>query len=127
VEVKEIKGVKINKFDSKGVEITATLHVVNPNNYKVQVTKTDADIFLDGKRAGKAVLLKKIEVPGNSDGDFDANIRADFDNGSLSMLPMLINAAVKKKIDIRATGSISAKSFLIGKKFDFDETHKAQF
>ncbi len=127
VEVKEIKRVKINKFDSKGVEITAILHVVNPNNYKVQVTKTDADIYLDGKRAGKAILLQKVVVPGNSDGDIETYIRADFDNGSLSLLPMLINAAIKKKIDIRAAGSVRAKSVIIGRKFDFDETHKAQF
>ncbi len=127
VEVKEIRKVQINNFDSKGIEITATMQVVNPNNYKVQVTGTDADIYLNGKKAGKAVLLQKVVSPPNSDKDLAVRLRADFDSGSASLLPMLFNAAMGKKVEIRAVGKIRVKSVLIGKNIDFDETHKAQF
>jgi LEA14-like dessication related protein len=127
VDVKEVKGVKVNTFDAKGIELTATLQVHNPNGYKVQVTRTNADLFIDGKKAGKVVLLHKVIVPARTDMTVDAHLRADFDNGSLSLLPMLLGAAMRKKIDIRAAGTLRAKSFVIGHNFPFDETHQAKF
>lgn len=127
VEVTEVAGVKIHKLDAKGIEFTASLRVVNPNGYPIKVTATNADLFLEGREAGKAELLQRITIPANSNSLVDAHVRTDFHEGSLSLLPLVLGAAVKKKVNLRVMGKVRAKSFLIGKNFDFDYAHAAKF
>jgi len=127
VEVRQVKELKIDKFDNQGIELSASIQISNPNNYSIKVTSSDAILYLDGRRAGKMKLLKRVEVPANFDDFINAKVRTDFDDGSVSLLPIILGAAVKGGVNIRAEGNIRAKSFLIGKKFDFDYTHKAKF
>ena len=127
VELKSIKNVKIQKLDKNGITFTASLEVENPNGYKINITSTDADLYLEGKKAGKAILEKKIVIPGNFNDIIEAKVRADFDGGSLQLLPIVLNAAMSKKVDLQAKGYIKAKSFVIGQKFDFDYSHQAKF
>jgi len=127
VEVKNVRGVKIDKLDAKGITFTATLLIENPNNYSIKVTDTDADLYLSGKRAGSAKLLNRVTVPADFKGNIDVDVRTDFDEGSLALLPVIISAGLKRKVDLRAEGSLRAKSFLIGRTFPFDYTHQAKF
>lgn len=127
VDVKDIREVKIHKLDAKGIEFSAFMHVENPNNYKIKVVSTDADIYLSGRKAGKGNLMEKLVIPANFNDVMEAKVRADFDEGSMGLLPLIIGAAMSKKIDIRIKGDMRAKSFLIGRKFDFDYTHEATF
>lgn len=125
--MKELRNVKIDELDKDGMSITATLWIENPNSYRIKVTGTDADLYLSGKHAGKAKLMNKVVIPANFKGDIEAKVRTDFDEGSLSMLPVIISAGLKRKVDLRAAGTVKAKSFLIGQKFAFDYSHEAKF
>lgn len=127
MEVQNIKDLKIDKFDNRGIELSASLQISNPNNYPVKVTSSDAILYINDRKAGKLKLLNRVEVPANFNEFIVAKVRTDFDEGSVSLLPIILGAAVKGGVDIRAVGNIRAKSFLIGKKFDFDYTHKAKF
>lgn len=127
VEVKEVRNVKIDNLDKNGISFTATLWVENPNGYRIKITGTDADLYLGGKHAGKAKLLSNVTVPSNYKGTIDARVRTDFDEGSLAMLPVIISAGLKRKVDLRATGILRAKTFIIAHKFDFDYSHEAKF
>jgi LEA14-like dessication related protein len=114
-------------LDTKGIEFTASMRVINPNSYPIKITATNADLYLEGRQAGKAQLLKRVTIPSNSSGLIDAQIRTDFNEGSMSLLPLVLGAAVKKKVNLRVKGKVRAKSFLIGRNFDFDYTHDAKF
>jgi LEA14-like dessication related protein len=100
--------------------------MTNPNSYKVSITETDADLFLDGRRAGKAKLRERLVIPAKFDSSITAKVRTDFEGGSLRLIPIILGAAVNKKVDLRAQGHLRAKSFLVGKKFDFDYSHEAE-
>ncbi len=127
VEVEEITGVNIQKLDKNGISFTANLRVVNPNDYKIKITSTDADLFLDGRMAGKAKLENRIVIPANYNDVIEAKIRTDFEGGSLKLIPIILGAAVSKSVDLQAKGTLKAKSFIIGQKFDFDYSHEAKF
>jgi LEA14-like dessication related protein len=127
VEFKDVRQVKIDQLDNKGISFTATLWIENPNDYRIKVTGSDADLYLGGKHAGRAKLLSNVIVPANYKGTIDAQVRTDFDEGSLSMLPVIISAGLKRKVDLRAAGTVQARSFLIGRKFAFDYSHEAKF
>lgn len=122
-----MRKLKIDRLDKDGISFTATLWVENPNGYRIKVTGTDADLYLSGKHAGKAKLTNRVTIPSNYKGDIEASVRTDFDAGSLAILPVIISAGLKRKVDLRAEGNLRAKSFLIGHKFAFDYTHEAKF
>lgn len=103
------------------------LKVNNPNAYKIKITSTDADLLLDGRKAGKAKLENNITVPANFNDVIEARVRTDFEGGSLQLIPIILGAAVSKKVNLQAKGTIKAKSFIIGHKFDFDYSHEAKF
>lgn len=127
VEVEDISGVTIQKLDKDGISFTANLKVTNPNGYKIHITSTDADLFLEGRMAGKAKLEKNIAIPANFNDVIEAKIRTDFEGGSLKLIPIILGAAVSKSVNLQAKGTVKARSFIIGQKFDFDYTHEAKF
>ena len=127
VYVEDITNVKIHKLDKDGISFTANLKVSNPNAYKIKITSTDADLFLDGRKAGKAKLENNIVIPANFNDVIEAKVRTDFEGGSLQLIPIILGAALSKSVNIQAKGTIKAKSFIIGQKFDFDYTHEAKF
>ncbi len=127
VDVQDVTGVKIQKLDKNGISFTAKLRVNNPNGYKIHITSTDADLFLDGRKAGKAKLENNIVIPSNFNDVIEAKVRTDFEGGSLQLIPIILGAAVSKSVNLQAKGTIKARSFVIGQKFDFDYSHEAKF
>ena len=127
VDVEDITNVKIQKLDKKGISFSAMLRVNNPNAYKIKITSTDADLFLDGRKAGKAKLENNVVIPANFNDVIEAKVRTDFEGGSLKLIPIILGAAVSKSVNLQAKGTIKARSFIIGQKFDFDYTHEAKF
>lgn len=127
VDLEDVTNVKIHKLDKNGISFSAMLKVNNPNPYKIKITSTDADLLLDGRKAGKAKLENNITVPANFNDVIEAKVRTDFEGGSLQLIPIILGAAVSKKVNLQAKGTIKAKSFLIGHKFDFDYSHEAKF
>ena len=127
VEVRSVKEIKIDKLDTDGIEIKATMKVYNPNNYKINVSHTDADLFLDGRQAGKAKLLSKVVIPANFDDYINVRVRADFTAGSMQLIPIILGATVKRSLNVKVKGEAKARTFIIGKKFDFEYEHKANF
>ena len=127
VEVRSVKEIKIDKLDTDGIEIKATMKVYNPNNYKINVSHTDADLFLDGRQAGKAKLLSKVVIPANFDDYINVRVRADFTAGSMQLIPIILGATVKRSLNVKVKGEAKARTFIIGRKFDFEYEHKANF
>lgn len=127
VELRNIREIKIEKLDDKGIEIRGSAKVYNPNNYKIKIKSTDADLFLDGRQAGKAKLLNSVVIPANFDDFIEFRVRTDFTAGSLQLLPIILGASVKRSVNLEIKGKARAKSFIIGKSFDFEYEHKATF
>lgn len=127
VEVTNVRRIEINSLNKDGIELTGEMKVHNPNGYKIHVKSTDADLYLDGRKAGKAHLVDKITVPANFDDYLKVHIRADFNGGSLELIPIIIGASVKRSANIKVEGKLKASTFIISKKIDFEYQHKASF
>lgn len=118
---------KINKLDLKGVEAQAVLKIYNPNSYGIKVKSIQADLFLDGRPAGDATLLQSVFIPAHYNDDVTVVVRADLSSGGSQILPIILGASVRRSIDMRVRGVAKAKSFILGKKIDFDYEHRATF
>lgn len=127
MEVREIRRVKIDRLDRNGIDFTASLWMVNPNGYRIKVTSTDADVYLDGRKAGNANLVHNVVIPANFEGEIEAEVKTVFEESGLKLLPIIIGAAVKRQVGIRVVGKAKAKSFIISHTFDFDYSDEAKF
>lgn len=123
----DVRGIQVNSLTKEGVEITGEMRVRNPNNYKIHVKSTDADLWLDGRKAGKAHLMNKITVPANFDDFVKVQVRADFNGGSLELIPIILGATIKRSVNVKVDGNLKASTFIISKKLDFSYEHKASF
>jgi len=101
--------------------------VNNPNPYPIKIKKIDADVYVNNKKAGKALLLKKIMISSNSHEFIEAEIETKIQGGSFNLLPLLLKSAISGKTEIRLVGDMKASSYLYGKKISFDITESAQF
>ena len=127
VEVTEIRRVKIDRLDQSGIDFTASIWVVNPNGYRIRVTSTDADVYLDGRNAGNAILAHHVVIPANYEGEITAEVRTVFEESGLKLIPIVIGAAVKRQVGVRVVGKARARSFIIGHTFPFDYSDEAKF
>ncbi len=127
VEVRQVRKVEINRLDRKGVEFTATIHVVNPNAHWIKVTSTDAEIHLEGRKAGDAKLSRPVVIPARFDGNVEARVEAEFDGDGVRLIPILAGAALKRRVHLRAEGNLRAKSMLLSKRFGFDYDDEISF
>lgn len=122
-----MRSIGINSLNKDGIELTGDIKVRNPNGYKIHVNSTNADLYLDGRKAGKAHLIDKITVPANFDDYLKVHVRADFTGGSLELIPIILGATVKRNVNIKVDGNLKASTFIISKKVDFSYEHKANF
>lgn len=127
MEIKDIREIKINKLDTKSIEVQTRMKVYNPNSYAINVREINADLFLEGRPAGKAELMEKVHVPAHFDDYVTVMARTDLSAGSVQLIPIILGASVKRSLEVRVKGTAKARSFIIGKKVDFDYSHQATF
>ena len=123
VEFLGITDYSINKLDTEDVRITLFLKIKNPNTYNIKIKKSAFDLYLNGKKLGKAKMLDDIKLEKNRSQVHEVVFEGDIKKitqGIFSNLGVLFGGTAK----LRVTGKIKAKAYGIGKKFDVDVTEK---
>ncbi len=125
VEIVEVGEFNLHEISGSGAKLKASLRIHNPNDYKIKVKSTDADIFINGAMAGEADLVNEIVIPANFNDYLETEIEAKFAKGSVMMLPIALQVSMGKPIEVKVVGTIKARSGLISKKVDFEFEDKA--
>ena len=123
VEFLGITDYSINKLDTEDVRITLFLKIKNPNTYNIKIKKSAFDLYLNGKKLGKAKMLDDIKLEKNRSQVHEVVFEGDIKKitqGIFSNLGVLFGGTAK----LRVTGKIKAKAYGIGEKFDVDVTEK---
>lgn len=121
VELKGTNGFNVDSFSKEEVRLRLTVTVENPNNYNIKVKKGDLDLFVSGKKAGKAKLAESIVLRKNETADYDVVVITSLKELGSGGLMTLAGGALSGSIPIRVKGWVKAKAFGIGKKFEIDE------
>lgn len=109
-EYKALENIKVESLDKKAVVITADALFYNPNHLGGKVKKVDIDLFLDDIKVSD-VSSTPFEI--NSRDTFRIPLRTQVPYGDLfgsngnNLLGNLINAALKKKIEVHYKGVIT--------------------
>jgi len=120
VEIGNIEGVSIKNITKEQISLELMVPVKNNNNFAFTISNLNIDLTLSNVNLGKVKKSTKIRIPANS--NQTQNVGIDVKFSKLAENPLsLITAALKNKIELKATGYIKVRKFLFTKKYDINE------
>lgn len=131
-EVHDVTMVDLDKVVLKKVEQTemyldVTAVLDNPNGFKINVTGTDLDLYLEERYMGKATLENEVTLKAKSEDSYDMQIKAKGENLNVELLPILLSAALTGKVSVRLKGDVEGKVFLFKRAVKVDITEEVEF
>ncbi|MCC7332065.1 MAG: LEA type 2 family protein [Flavobacteriales bacterium] len=115
VIVKDVTQVSVNSFTANKIELTATIRVENPNNFKINIVDSDFVLYANSNKIGKAKLKNSVELPKNSDMEHQFKISTTIDEMLGSAVPVVLEALLSRRVDIRINGGVKAQAKWLSK------------
>lgn len=123
LEFKEFKNLRVNKLSFAGASLTVDLVYNNPNNFGLQLNKTDLDVFVDSTFLGHSSQDIQINIPKKN--VFTIPLKLDLDVKNL--LKNGITSLFNKNVAVRVLGSVKVGKAGIYKSFPVDYTSIQNF
>ncbi len=117
VRVKRIEGKEKGKMD-----ITLSVTVNNPNDYKIKMVGSEVDLMLSGEHVGAASLKEKVTLPANSEKTHRVLIATSYQKMLESAGPAFANMLQKGTVDLQVKGTVRGKAFGL-----FGRTHEVNY
>jgi LEA14-like dessication related protein len=128
VEVVKVDNIKLGKVKSDIVSFNANIHIKNPNNYKIKVSKYDLDIKVNKQSFKMVEPEADILIPKRYDGNISVPLTMKSkDILSFRTITTLYKLFTSKKIELGAKGSVSIKFLFFSKKIKVDEKKTIDF
>jgi LEA14-like dessication related protein len=123
LEFKEFKNLTLDKLSFAGAAMNVDLVYYNPNNFGLQLSRTDLDIFIDGTFLGHSSQDSQVAVPKRD--NFTIPLKLDLDVKNL--LKNGITSFLNKSVSVKVVGSVKVGKAGIYKSFPVDYTSIQNF
>jgi LEA14-like dessication related protein len=118
---KDFKNLAVDKLSFAGAKLKVDLIYYNPNNFSLQLNRTDLDIFVDSTFLGHSSQNVQITVPKRN--DFTLPLTVDLDVKNLLKNGMTgLSSYFNKDVKIRFLGSVKLGKAGVYKSFKVDYT-----
>ncbi|MBI2721794.1 MAG: LEA type 2 family protein [Bacteroidetes bacterium] len=124
LQVTGVKGFKINKIDTKGIDADILLGVKNPNSIGFSVYRSEFDVVYNGINLGKARSSKRVHIDGNADKTYSFNLKSDFKDINLMDIMKLVQGGGNGMVQVK--GDLKAGKFWLKKKIPVDVKERAK-
>ena len=123
VQCTGIKGFKVNKINTEGIDGDILLGIKNPNSFGFSIYKSEFDVTYSGIYLGKAKLTKKVHIRKNAEEVYSFNLTNDFKNTNLmDVMKLLSGAMFKNSIEVK--GDLKVGKVFIKKKIPIEIKEK---
>lgn len=123
LEYRDFKNLSTEKLGFATSTIKLELVYFNPNNFGLELKRTDLDIFINGTYLGHTAQEHQIHIPRKGVFDLPLLIDVDMKNAYKNALPALFGQEVLVKV----TGSVKLGKANIFKSFPVNYEGKQQF
>ena len=122
LEFKEFNNLTLDKLGFSASALTLNLVYYNPNNFGMELNRTELDIYVDSTYLGHSSQLLQVPIPRRD--VFTVPLRVDLDMKNLfkNGLTSLFN----KEVAIRTIGSVKVGKAGVYKNIKVDYTTKQQ-
>ncbi len=123
LEFREFNNLELDKIGFSASALKVNLVYYNPNNFGMELNRTELDIFVDSTFLGHSSQLLQVPIPSRD--VFTIPLRVDLDMKNL--LKNGIMTMMKKEVLVRAVGNVKVGKAGIYKNIKVDYTTKQQF
>jgi LEA14-like dessication related protein len=113
LEYRDFKNFTIDKLGFSASKIKMELIYYNPNNFGLQLKRTDLDIFIDGNYLGQTSQEYQVNIPARGEFAIPINMDVDMKNLFKNAASTLFNNEVMVKV----TGKVKVGKANIYKSF----------
>ena len=113
----------MDKLSFAGAALTVDLVYYNPNNFGLQLNRTDLDVFIDSTFLGHSAQNIQVNVPKRDIFTIPLNLDLDVKN----LLKNGITSMFNKNVSVRVLGSVKVGKAGIYKSFPVDYTSIQNF
>ena len=123
LEFREFKNLTVDKLSFAGAALKVDLVYYNPNNFGLQLNRTDLDVYVDSTFLGHS--SQDIQVNISKRDVFTIPLKLDLDVKNL--LKNGITSMLNKNVSVRVLGSVKVGKAGIYKSFPVDYTSIQNF
>ncbi|MEO5942544.1 MAG: LEA type 2 family protein [Ferruginibacter sp.] len=123
LEFREYKNITIDKVGFAGATLKMDLVYYNPNNFGLQLNRTDLDLFVDSTFLGHSSQDVQVAIPKRD--IFTIPLKVDLDMKNL--LKNGLTSLFNKDINIRLLGKVKVGKAGVYKTFNVDYTTVQNF
>ena len=122
LEFREFNGVKLDKLGFSASSLSVNLVYFNPNNFGLELNRTELDIFVDSVYLGHSSQLLQVPIPRRDVFTIPLKVDLDMKNLLKNSLVSLFN----KEVAIRTVGNVKVGKAGIYKNIKVDYTTRQQ-
>lgn len=123
LEFRDFKNLKVENLGFSSAALLVDLVYYNPNNFGLELNRTELDIFVDSNYLGHSRQDVQVQIPSRK--EFTIPLKVDLDMKNL--LKNGLNAFLNKEVDVRVLGKVKVGKAGIFKNFNVDYTTRQSF
>lgn len=123
LEYREFKNLTIEKVGFASSSIKMDLIYYNPNNFGLELNRTDLDIFINNNYLGRTLQEYQVSIPRREEFAIPIKIDVDMKNLLKNGLITFLN----NEVMIKVTGTIRVGKLNVFKSFTVNYEGKQQF
>tara|TARA_B110000211_G_scaffold234601_1_gene305035 strand:- start:4036 stop:4497 length:462 start_codon:yes stop_codon:yes gene_type:complete len=125
LEYKGIDSYKVEEISMKGLKLSLSVKIENPNWFNIKAKGGEIDVKLGGNSLGKFSLIDEVILPKKSDGIVTVRIESKFKSllggGIIGIMSMLRSGG---ETEIELNGYIKARALGVVKKIPISSKEK---
>jgi LEA14-like dessication related protein len=123
LEYRDFKNLSSEKLGFSSSTFSIDLVYYNPNNFGLDLKRTDLDIYIDNNYLGHTTQDFQIHIPKRAEFSIPLKISVDMKNAYKNALPTLFG----KEVVVKVTGSVKVGKANVYKSFKVDYEGKQKF
>ena len=120
---KDFKNLSVDKLGFGSSKLKLDLVYYNPNNFGLQLKRTDLDIFIDNNLLGHTAQEYQVNIPKR--GDFTLPVEVDVD--MKNMLKNALSSIFNKEVMVKVVGTVKLGKANVYKTFPVNYEGKQTF
>jgi LEA14-like dessication related protein len=123
LEYRDFKNLSSESLGFSSSTLKVDLIYYNPNNFGLQLKRTDLDIFINGNLLGHTAQDYQINIPRRGEFILPLKIEVDMKNAYKNAFPTLFG----KEVMVKIIGKVKVGKANVYKSFDVNYEGKQQF
>lgn len=123
LEYRDFKNLSSDKLGFSSSTFKVELVYYNPNNFGLQLKRTDLDVYIDSNYLGHTAQDYQINIPKKGEFTLPLSIEVDMKNAYKNAIPALLG----KEVLVRVTGKVKVGKANVFKSFNVNYEGKQKF